>query len=163
MNYSNPWKRLGAYIIDSFILSAAMQVLFSAAMPIYASLNSELLKKFLEAAEQSKNGPSAEMITQVLYSFVPFVTVGVILTLIAWWLYFALMESSAHRATLGKKVFGMIVVDERGQRIDFKTASLRIAVKYLCGLFFLLYLPIFFTQKKQTIHDFAANTVVINK
>ena len=162
MNYANPWKRLGAYVIDSLILSAALQVIFSAIMPLYMSLNAGLLKEFTEAAEKT-DGPSMELLMQMFYSFLPFIIAATILTLIAYWLYFALMESSANQATLGKKVFNIIVTDEQGQRIDFKKASIRFAIKYLCSFIFLLFLPIFFTQKKQTIHDLSVHTIVIDR
>src|SRR5690242_1636929 len=35
------------------------------------------------------------------------------------WLYYALCESSAWRATPGKKACGLIVTDENGERISF--------------------------------------------
>lgn len=45
------------------------------------------------------------------------------------WLYFALSESSAWRATLGKRLLGLYVADTKGQPVDFWRASLR----FCCG------------------------------
>ena len=164
MQYSNPWKRLVAYIIDSFVLSAALQILYSAMAPVYVAVNKDLIAKLTaETASKVKDAPNPELVISLLYSLVPFIVIGIILTTIAYWLYFALMESSSMQATLGKKVFSMIVTDEHGRRISFKTASLRFLVKYFCGFIFLLFLPILFTAKKQTLHDFAAHTIVIDK
>jgi uncharacterized RDD family membrane protein YckC len=44
---------------------------------------------------------------------------------VIWWLYFAWFESSAYRATLGKRVLGIVVVDLQGNRLTFARASVR--------------------------------------
>lgn len=51
-------------------------------------------------------------------------------------LYFALFESSALRASLGKRVLGLIVLRETGERLSLRSAFLRNAVKFApweCG------------------------------
>jgi uncharacterized RDD family membrane protein YckC len=51
-------------------------------------------------------------------------------------LYFALCESSALRASLGKRVFGLVVSRETGERLLLRSALLRNAVKFVpweCG------------------------------
>ena len=52
-------------------------------------------------------------------------TVGIVslLSFIATWLYFALMESSGKQATLGKMMVGIVVSDLAGDRISFGKAS----------------------------------------
>ena len=45
-------------------------------------------------------------------------------------LYFALSESSAMRASLGKRVLGLVVSRETGGRLSFGSALLRNAVKF---------------------------------
>jgi RDD family len=45
-------------------------------------------------------------------------------------LYFALCESSAMRASLGKRVLGLVVSRETGGRLSFGSALLRNAVKF---------------------------------
>lgn len=45
------------------------------------------------------------------------------------WLYFALLESGARQATLGKRALQLAVTDESGTPIGFKKALLRTAVK----------------------------------
>ena len=46
-------------------------------------------------------------------------------------LYFAFCESSAMRATLGKRALGLVVVQESGGRLRFRSALLRNAVKFV--------------------------------
>lgn len=53
------------------------------------------------------------------------------------WLYFAFSESSAWRATLGKRFLGLYVADAAGKPIDFWRASLR-----FCGGRLLAHVPI---------------------
>jgi uncharacterized RDD family membrane protein YckC len=46
-------------------------------------------------------------------------------------LYFALCESSALRGSLGKRVFGLLVSRETGERLSFGAALFRTAVKFV--------------------------------
>ena len=51
-------------------------------------------------------------------------------------LYFAFCESSARRATLGKRALGLVVSGESGERLPFARAFLRNAIKFIpweCG------------------------------
>jgi hypothetical protein len=51
-------------------------------------------------------------------------------------LYFALCESSAWRASLGKRALGLVVSRETGERLPLRSALLRNAVKFVpweCG------------------------------
>lgn len=50
----------------------------------------------------------------------------------AWWLYFALFESSSLRASPGKLLFGLQVVDECGNRIGLVRAGVRVLGMLLC-------------------------------
>jgi uncharacterized RDD family membrane protein YckC len=46
-------------------------------------------------------------------------------------LYFACCESSAMRASLGKRILGLVVSRETGERLLFRSALLRNAVKFV--------------------------------
>ena len=50
------------------------------------------------------------------------------------WLYHAISESSAERATIGKRFFDLQVVSSTGKRIDFITATIRHFCKILSSL-----------------------------
>ena len=78
------------------------------------------------------------------------------------WLYFALLESSDKRATLGKMACGLIVTDLAGGRIGFGRATGRFFAKFLSSLILMIgYLMVAFTQRKQGLHDMIADTLVL--
>lgn len=84
------------------------------------------------------------------------------LTIVAQWLYFAIMESSERMATIGKSVLGLRVTDMQGRRIGFGQATGRYFGKILSGITFLIgYIMAAFTEKKQALHDLIANTLVV--
>lgn len=84
------------------------------------------------------------------------------LWLLADWLYFTGFESSASGATLGKKLMGLRVTDLNARQIGFGRASLRYIGKVVSTLIlFLGYFLVFFTDKRQALHDLAAETIVI--
>lgn len=83
---------------------------------------------------------------------------------VATWLYHAFFESSAWRATIGKRIFQLQVVTIEGKKIGFWRATARHFGKFVSRLIgFLGLLMIFFTEKKQALHDKIAATVVIQK
>ncbi len=84
-----------------------------------------------------------------------------VLTVVASWLYEALMESSSYQATLGKMIFGMKVTDLYGNRIDFARATGRHFGKWLSGLALCIgFIMVGFTERKQGLHDLLAGTLV---
>ena len=72
------------------------------------------------------------------------------------------MESSSWQATLGKKVLGLVVVDENGQRISLAKGIGRYFGKILSALIVLIgFIMVAFTEKKQGLHDMLAGTLVL--
>lgn len=85
------------------------------------------------------------------------------LVLAVVWLYFAAMEASAWRATLGKLVVGVRVTTLDGQRLGFGQATVRLLAKLglslpPLGLGFVL---AGVDARKQALHDKVAGTVVV--
>ena len=80
-------------------------------------------------------------------------------------MYGTLMESSKFQGTLGKILTNCAVTDYDGYRLSFSHALMRNVLKILSGLapFYIAYLMIFFTQRKQTLHDMIGKTVVRKK
>jgi uncharacterized RDD family membrane protein YckC len=75
--------------------------------------------------------------------------------------YFALMESSAKQATLGKMAVGIKVGDEQGQRISGLNAVGRWFAKIISYLIlFIGFIMAAFDSRKQALHDKIASTVV---
>jgi len=80
------------------------------------------------------------------------------------WLYYALLESSAWQATLGKKALGLEVTDLEGRRISFGRATGRFFAKMISALILWIgFIMAGFTEKKQALHDMIAGTLVIRK
>lgn len=87
---------------------------------------------------------------------------GFILGILIQWLWFTIAESSKWQATIGKKMVGLKVTDENGERIGFGKANGRYWSKILSTLIVLVgFLMVAFTEKKQGLHDKIAGTLVI--
>lgn len=83
--------------------------------------------------------------------------------LVVWFFYGPILESSAVRATLGKYLMGLQVVDLSGKRITFKAALIRNLVKIISTAFlFIGCIIAFFSARKQSLHDLLADTVVVD-
>lgn len=81
MEYAGYWRRIGAAVVDGWVLTILFGVFFS---------------------------PKQILLLTVLN-----------------WIYFTVLESSAWRATPGKKLFGLSVTDRSGGQISFATANKR--------------------------------------
>ena len=80
------------------------------------------------------------------------------------WIYFAVMESSAPQATVGKLFMGIYVTDTEGERLVFSRATLRYWMKYVSAfIFFLGFVMAAFTRQKQTLHDKVVHTLVLKR
>ena len=87
------------------------------------------------------------------------------------WLYFALSESSAWHATLGKRFLGLYVADAAGKPVDFWRASLRfcsgrllVHVPLLGGYYFLIdCLCVSLAPSKRAIHDMLSGCLVLRE
>lgn len=77
-------------------------------------------------------------------------------------LYFSIMESSSRQATIGKGLLGLIVTDRDGNALSFGRALLRNFARYInFFLFGLGYLTLFFTKRRQCLHDLIGRTCVV--
>ncbi len=86
---------------------------------------------------------------------------GVFLIVVRW-LYFALLESSAWQATLGKKAMGIYVTGLDGNRIGFGRATGRYFGKIISALILMIgFIMAGFTERKQALHDMIAGTLVV--
>jgi uncharacterized RDD family membrane protein YckC len=75
-----------------------------------------------------------------------------IATVIGWFLYFALMESSSLQATVGKIALGIQVTDLEGNRLTFGRALGRNLAKIISVLtLFIGFVIAAFTERKQAL------------
>ncbi len=87
-----------------------------------------------------------------------------LVSIVAAWLYYALMESSAVQATIGKMLIGIIVTDVDGKRLSFGRASGRHFGKFISTFILMIgFIMAAFTERKQALHDIMAGCLVIRK
>ena len=142
--YAGFWKRAVAYLLDWIVLYI---LFFIAAFALGPTLGS-----VWEADSYSR------------YDFGQPKPWLILSQLLIPWLYYALMESSAKQATLGKMALGIRVVDLAGRRVSFLRATGRFFGQFVSSLFFGIgYLMAGFTRRKQALHDIMAGCLVVNK
>lgn len=148
--YAGFWIRFVAYFIDQLLISVVSFVFV--VMGIVFSVGS-----ISSLSELDDPDPAA--IIAMVGGWIIF---GILST-IAQWLYFAMMESSSMRGTLGKLALGLQVTDAHGKTISFGRASGRYFGKILSGLVLMIgYIMAGFTARKQALHDLLADTYVVH-
>jgi uncharacterized RDD family membrane protein YckC len=145
--YAGFWLRTVAFVIDGLLV-----LVIIAGPMIY------LMAKNI--------GPDASLQKSMAFAYggTPQALAINLLIEMAYWLYFASLESSVWQATVGKKLLGLYVTDLDGKRITFARASGR-----FLGLSFehlTLFIGCFmagFTSKKQALHDMIASCLVLKR
>ena len=134
--YAGFWRRFAARIID-IIVTALANIVITTIVAVAAGW------------EEGSNENLAEIY---------------IISIAISWLYYAGMHSSKFQATLGKMALGIAVTGYNGQQIGFWHASGRWLAEIASFLTFLIgYLMAGWTQRKQTLHDMLASTLVVNR
>jgi uncharacterized RDD family membrane protein YckC len=157
--YAGFWKRLAAAIIDWVLLSIIGLFLFLPFLGVVfagVGISASDFEYYGQTHDEQSMGVALFGIVAWFFGFVALT--------IASWLYYALMESSSKRATLGKMAIGIEVTDMDGERISFGRATGRFFAKFLSGLILYIgYIMAAFTQQKQALHDILAACLVVNK
>ncbi|MBL6447528.1 RDD family protein [Fulvivirga sp. 29W222] len=155
VEYAGFWLRFVAYIIDAIILSIGYWIIIS---PLLGLLGLGTFNSF------SSGNMSEEEMMGVASIFSGSIVLIQIVSIILYWLYFALMESSNKQATVGKMALGLVVTDMHGNKISFGQATGRYFGKIISGLILAIgYIMAGFTEKKQALHDMLAGTLVVKK
>ena len=79
-------------------------------------------------------------------------------------IYLSLFQASAWQASVGKRLLNIYVTDTAGRRLGLSRSLARSFAKDILNLFYLGFISlvtIIASAKKQALHDFAANTVVV--
>jgi hypothetical protein len=88
------------------------------------------------------------------------VVIQFILPLLSIFVY-SYQESSSWQATIGKKLFGIVVTNAEGNRLSFMRAFGRNFAKIISAIpLFIGFIMVGMTAKKQGLHDMIADTVV---
>ena len=150
--YAGFWMRFLAYIIDAIVLGIVSFIILIPFLGIVGLTAAT-------SASDLENGGGG-MIAAMIGTY--FLTI--LMMTAASWLYYALMESSAKQATLGKLALSLKVTDMAGSRISFGRATGRYFGKLVSGLILMIgYIMAGFTQQKQALHDIMAGTLVVRK
>lgn len=140
--YGGFWIRVVAAIIDSIVVEIVV-------VPVAIGMGVAL------GVAGAAAGAGSDAVTAMAF------LIGLAVGAFVMWLYEALMTSSSKQATVGKLVMGLRVTDTAGRRIGFGRATARVFSKYLSSaIFFIGYLMVAFTEKKQGLHDMIAGTLV---
>jgi uncharacterized RDD family membrane protein YckC len=144
--YAGFWLRVVAAIIDGIILAipgACLNHVLGAALGLSMSIFGPLQN-------------------QDLVRMTAYYLINALLGTIINWLYYALMESSAHQATLGKMALGLKVTTMDLGRVGFGRATGRYFAKILSSLTMGVgYVMAGFTERKQGLHDMIAGCLVV--
>lgn len=150
LGYAGFWLRFVAWIIDQIILRI---VLTFVTLPLVAA--SGLRNMIFNHPPQSP-----EEVFALVGMFSKFIILGIVIE----WLYYALLESSAWQATIGKKTLGLEVTDIAGRRISFARATGRYFGKFVSVMtLWIGYIMAGFTAQKQALHDMMAGCLVMRK
>jgi uncharacterized RDD family membrane protein YckC len=161
LSYAGFWIRLFAGLIDFTILLIPFSTIVSFAamgMNVWYSFFFNMRPGQPLPEDLARKGPIL-------------VLIGVFVFILASWLYFAFLESSAWRGTLGKHMLGIYVGDGSGEAIGFWKATQR----FLGGRF-LLHVPVVgiyyfivdcvciaFIPRNRAIHDVLAGCLVLRE
>ena len=101
-------------------------------------------------------------ITTKIVHFIPVIGRIPLVMVVVFIIYSAWFESSKYRGTLGKIALGVEVTDLNGGSIPLKTAILRAVGKAISfSIMCIGFLFAYFSEKKQTLHDLIARTMVV--
>ncbi len=111
---------------------------------------------------------AALLLIQLLFKLIfPFVgynvsqALALLSVFFVWWFYHVLFEISPWGATVGKKVFGLRVVDEAGGGVTLGQAMIRNFIRGAEIMLPLIPLIAFFHPRFQRLGDLAAGTLVV--
>lgn len=145
IKYAGFWIRFAAYFIDGIIIGIPISLIAVAlgVLPIF-----------------STNDVNTTLYAQSLFILDMFFYISLLMISV---LYYAGMHASKWQGTLGKMIVGIKVTDLNGQRISFGRSLGRFFATILSMIFFIGYIMAAFTNKKQSLHDRIAGTVVVYK
>jgi uncharacterized RDD family membrane protein YckC len=151
--YAGFWLRAVASLIDRVILSFLFVLIASFRPAVFLILpdpNTQL-------------HPPATL--QEFLLSVPHPTpAGFLVLLLLMWIYYAAFEASSWQATPGKKVLRLYVTDVFGRPITFARASFHNIGRTISEMtFWVGYIPVGFTEKKQGLHDILAGCVLLRR
>lgn len=160
--YGGFWIRFAAYLIDGIIVGIPLGII-SVIIYMLFILPTGAFELYTEPTYYNQD-ISDEQALLFLGSYLGATAVTILLCWIVAIAYFAGLHASKWQATVGKRLLGLKVTDLQGARISFWRALGRyLALSFLSGIFCVGFIIAAFTEKKQSLHDLIASTIVIKK
>jgi uncharacterized RDD family membrane protein YckC len=160
LRHAGFWIRFAAAIVDFLILAIPFAVFVS-----FLSVGMKISNDFLALRPGM---PPSEVLTR----FGPtFLFANLCFFAITSWMYFAILESSSWRATVGKRLFGLYLAGADGNPIGFWRATRRfLGGRFLIhvplvGIYYFLIdcLCVGIVPGKRAIHDMLSGSLVLRE
>lgn len=147
VHYAEFWRRSLALLIDMVLILILQFILL---IPFFGIIGYEMSYTGIE-----------DLNNEIVFTL----SFGLYVTfMIISWLYFALFHASSKHATIGKMIMGIKLCHAHKRDLSFSRTSLRYVSKYMSFALLLIgFIMAAFTPKRQALHDFIANTIVIRK
>ncbi len=158
VEYAGFFKRYAAYLIDSLVLAIPLYVMYLVGfIAIFTSIGAS-------SWDMSHSTPGDPTAIKGMFGAIFGIYFMIILvTFFGALLYFVLMESGVHGATIGKRAMGLRVTDMHGNRLSFMQALGRYMSKILSMMILGIgYLMPLFNARHQALHDMIAGTLVLD-
>ncbi|RID86535.1 RDD family protein [Peribacillus asahii] len=161
--YAGFWIRLVASMIDGIIIGIPIFII-ALMLGVFSLFSTGEISNF-ESSYDSYSGDEyyEQSMTEFDVTMLIIQVVVWVLSIVIGILYYAGMHASKWQGTLGKMIVGIKVTDLNGQRISFLRALGRYFATILSSILYIGYIIAAFTEKKQSLHDFVAKTVVVYK
>jgi uncharacterized RDD family membrane protein YckC len=154
--YAGLGKRIIAFIID-IILILVFDLVVASVFGLLRGVQNLYFYAYQHAPIESltPEGTRVALVTSIIASY------GILFVVIPW-LYYASFESSRSQATPGKVLIHAQVTDLEGNRVSYARATIRFFAKFISlVIFFIGFIMIGFTKKKQGLHDKIAGCLVL--
>ena len=155
-NYAGFWFRFFAVLVDGLVLGTASAVMTTVVGTILAIGFGITL---IGSVDRENKADAAALVMALIW------IVLIVANFMLYWLYFAFMESSGQRATVGKLACGIVVVDESGVPLTFAQATGRFFAKFFItsATLGIGYLMCVWTKQEQCLHDKIASCLVVKR
>jgi len=162
MEYGGFWIRVVAYIIDCIVVG----IVFSVALFVLISIGVIDFSPIMELAEdpvfQAGGEPDPAQAFAAGQSVFQILGITSLVYLVIYWLYEAVLVSSPMQATPGKMAVGLRITDLQGQPIGFGRATGRFVGKLVSRIIaYIGFIMAAFSERKQSLHDMMAGTLVV--
>ncbi|MBD1383318.1 RDD family protein [Bacillus sp. IB182487] len=158
--YAGIGARFLAIFLDGIIIGIPMYILFFVVTILVFGLDGGTQMLFSETYPEEEISDAEAMAflgKMILYLILVFV-----ISIGGGIAYYAGMHASKWQATFGKKILGIKVTDLNGQKISFwRSLGRHLSMQFISSIFMIGFIIAFFTERKQSLHDLIAGTIVV--